>query len=97
MANKFNFKGFCLGFVVAIVLIGGYTYTAYNETHYTRQGYVEKESNHVFLFYDNATDNVFSFESNDLIKDGTQVKVYMDTNNTDSIYDDIIYDYKIIP
>lgn len=93
---KFNFKGFMFGLVAGLVVISGYVYTAYNETHYTRQGYVERESNYVYRFYDNATDNVFSFVSNDIIKDGTQIKAYMDTNTTTSIYDDIIYDYKII-
>ena len=49
------------------------------------------------LFYDNNTDNVFAFESDDIIKDNTEVIVYMNTNNTTTIYDDIIKDYKIIP
>lgn len=93
---KFNFKGFIFGLVAGFIVIGGYVYTAYNEMHYTRQGYVERESNYIYRFYDNDTDNVFSFVSNDIIKDGTQIKVYMDTNTTTSIYDDIIYDYKII-
>ena len=93
---KFNFKGFMFGLIAGLIIISGYIYTAYNETHYTRQGYVERESNYVYRFYDNNTDNVFSFVSNDIIKNGTQIKAYMDTNTTTSIYDDIIYDYKII-
>lgn len=93
---KFNFKGFIFGLVAGFIVIGGYIYTAYNETHYTRQGYIERESNSVYRFYDNDTDNVFSFISNDIIKDGTQIIAYMDTNTTTSIYDDIIYNYKII-
>ena len=83
--------------LVVAVLVAGFVYTSYNEQNYTRQGYVEKESQFTYLFYDNATDNVFAFNSNDLIKDGTEVVVYMNTNNTISIYDDIIKDYKIIP
>lgn len=93
---KFNFKGFIFGLIAGLIVIGGYIYTAYNEMHYTRQGYVERESNYIYRFYDNDTDNVFSFVSNDIIKDGTQIKAYMDTNTTTSIYDDIIYNYKII-
>lgn len=93
---KFNFKGFIFCLVAGFIVIGGYIYTAYNETHYTRQGYVERESNYIYRFYDNNTDNVFSFISNDIIKDGTQIIAYMDTNTTTSIYDDIIYNYKII-
>ena len=83
--------------LVVVVLVAGFVYTSYNEQNYTRQGHVEKESQFTYLFYDNATDNVFAFNSNDLIKNGTEVVVYMDTNNTISIYDDIIKDYKIIP
>ena len=83
-------------FVVA-VLVAGFVYASYNEQNYTRQGHLVKENEFTYLFYDNATDNVFAFNSNDLIKDGTEVVVYMNTNNTISIYDDIIKDYKIIP
>ena len=81
---------------IVVLLVIGFVYTAYNEQNYTRQGHVVKESEFTYLFYDNMTDNVFAFNSNDLIKDGTEVIVYMNTNNTNTIYDDIIKDYKII-
>ena len=83
-------------FVIGIIVIG-FIYTSYNEQNYTRQGHLIHESGYTYLFYDNATDNVFVFESDDIIKDGTEVFVYMNTNNTTTIYDDIIKDYKIIP
>lgn len=96
--NKKNrvLEGIAFGFVVVLIIVG-YVFTAYNEQNYTRQGHLVRESQYVYLFYDNNTDNVFAFESDDIIKDNTEVIVYMNTNNTTTIYDDIIKELSYNP
>lgn len=78
------------------LVIGLIFFLAYNETHYTRTGYVKKVNNNVYSFTD-GTGNDWEFYSDTIIPINAVVSARFFTNNTiDNIKDDMLIDYDII-
>ena len=69
---------------------------SWNDNHYTREGKIYKVSPFRYKVID-TTDNVWNFDANDIVADGTKIKMMMDTNGTPTyIYDDKVISYEII-
>lgn len=69
---------------------------AYSETHYTRIGTVEKQSENNYRFYD-LVGNVWEFTADEELTSDMDIEVLMFDNCTEEyIKDDMIIDYKVL-
>lgn len=80
------------------VIIGAFMVCAYSETHYTREEckVVQKSGNAVTV--EDGAGHLWSYEIEDVneLKIGNVVTLFMDNSCTDSIYDDVVINYKKI-
>ena len=84
-------------FIISIVVSVLY-FLAYNETHYTRTGFVKKKPVTVneYYFYD-SKGNEWIFTTDEELNSNMTIEVKMFNNcTTDYIYDDMIIDYQVI-
>ena len=82
--------------LVGLTFLGILFLASWNDNHYTRTGKIYKVSPFRYKVID-ITDHVWEFDVNDIVADGTPIKMLMDTNGTPTyIYDDMIIDYEII-
>lgn len=85
-------KAVITGMVFVIIFL----LATWNDTRYTRTGKVYRVDTFKYKFLD-VTGNIWEFYVDDIIADGTVVKVTMDTRGTTSyIIDDKVIDYKIL-
>lgn len=83
-----------LGVIVLIII--GYAFVSYNDTHYTRTGQICRVDSFCYRLTD-VTGHSFDFYANDILKDGTTVTALFDNKGTVSyIYDDEVINYKVV-
>lgn len=83
--------------VIGILICASLTMAlAYSETHYTKIGTVEKQSENNYYFYD-LVGNVWEFTSDEELTSDMYIEVFMFDNCTEEyIDDDMIIDYKVL-
>lgn len=95
MKNK-RIKETLMGIGAIILIVIGYAFVSYNDTHYTRTGQIERVDSFCYRLTD-ITGHSFDFYTNDILKDGTTVTATFDNKGTVSyIYDDEVIDYKLV-
>lgn len=78
------------------IIIGGYVFVCYNDTHYTRTGKIHRVDSFCYRLTD-TTGHSFDFYTNDILKDETTITALFNNKGSVSyIYDDEIIDYKIV-
>lgn len=86
-------KKFLFNLLIVVCIIGFVGLLGNIETTYTREGQIVYVEDNIVTVEDESG---FSWElETDELKEGQMVVLKMNDNNTDSIKDDIIIDYKI--
>lgn len=75
--------------VVVVVMIAWLGVSAI-EQNYTREGYVLKCNNDTCIIVDYETNNEWSIDKEEGLREGNEVVLHMNTRGTDNITDDII-------
>lgn len=82
-----------LNIIIFMTLLMIFNFT---RTHYTRIGTVEKQFDNDYYFYD-SDGNVWEFQTDEELTPDMIIEVIMYDNHTrKDIYDDMIFDYKVV-